>query len=319
MMNLGNKSIINIMIGDTQVQKIYLGTSLIQEYSPGEDMDAPIIFEDDTVKEILLSKFDTSNKYYLTPNDLAQVTTLNNVFKNNTTITKFNEFKYFTGLASSNNEPLYVYINNYFSGCTALTDITFPVLSDNRSFKWHSTYSTYSPLYNCSSLINVNLNNALFDWTCCHSFYRGCNSLTWSQELIPSHWINLSNSLFANTHNLGFAVIPEGIATNGPDTFNSSKTSYIIFPTTFRLLDLNNITRDNLITSGINIYLKRTDSITKLWSTSTGYNRTLVFYVPDDLLEDYKADSSWSTVLSATKWKIYGDSNLPADLQKYKD
>lgn len=321
MINLGSDSISNIMIGNTQVQKMYLGTSLILEYSSGEeiDMNAPIVFEDSAVETILLSKYDTSNKGYLTPNDLSQVTTLNNVFKNNTDITKFNEFKYFTGLSSNNNEPSYVYVNNYFSGCTALTDITFPVLSNNRLFRWHNQYSDRSPLYNCSSLVNVNLNNALFDVEWCVSFYRGCSSLQWSQSLIPNNWTALPNSMFHNTTNLGFAVIPEGIISNNSDTFNSSKTSYIIFPKSFETLNLNHMTRDNKITSGINIYLKRTSSITQLVSTSTGYNRNLVFYVPDDLLDDYQADSSWSTVLSATKWKIYGDSNLPADLQKYKD
>jgi len=79
------------------------------------------------------------------------------------------------------------------------------------------------------------------------------------------------------------------------------------------------MTRDNLITSGINVYLKRTSSITQLASTSTGYNRKLIFYVPDDLLDDYQADSSWSTVLSSTQWKMYGDSQLPLELQQYKD
>lgn len=318
MINVGTNSISNIKIGSTQAQKAYVGTTLIWEYSSG-GMNTPIVFEDSAVEAILLSKFDTSSKGYLTPNDLSKVTTLNNVFKGNTTITKFNEFKYFTGLSSNNNEPQFVYINNYFSNCTALTDITFPVLSNNRLFRWHNQYSDRSPILNCTSLVNVNLNNALFDISYCYSFYRGCSSLKWSKNLIPNNWVSLGNSMFANTHNLGFAVIPEGITSNMSDTFNGSKTSYIIFPTTFETLNLTNMTRDNRITSGINIYLKCTSSITQLASTSTGYNRTLVFYVPDDLLDDYQADSSWSTVLSATKWKIYGDSNLPTDLQKYKD
>jgi hypothetical protein len=70
MVNLGNDPISNIMLGDTQVQKMYLGTDLIWQYSPDE-MDIPIVFEDSTVEEILLSRYDTSNKGYLTPNDLA--------------------------------------------------------------------------------------------------------------------------------------------------------------------------------------------------------------------------------------------------------
>lgn len=34
MINLGSESISNIMLGDTQVQKMYLGTNLIWENNP---------------------------------------------------------------------------------------------------------------------------------------------------------------------------------------------------------------------------------------------------------------------------------------------
>lgn len=302
-----------IMLGTTQASAVYIGNVKLWEHQS----ESPIIFEDSTVESILLSKYDTNNKGYLTSEDCAAVTSLNNVFKNNTSITKFNEFKYFTGLTSSNSK---VDISNYFSGCTSLTEITFPINSLGGYYTWHGSYSDRSPLYDCQSLTKVDLNGALFDTDYNMAFYRKCISLTWSQDLVPNNYTELPEAMFLQTSNLGYAVIPEGLQTNKTALFQGSKTSYIIFPKSFITLNLNHMTRDNSITSGISIYLKRTDSITQLSSTSTGYNRKLIFYVPDSLLSAYQSDSNWNTILSNnSNWELKSDNQLPSDLLIYKD
>lgn len=311
-------TISSLYVGSIQYSSLYYGSTLIWPQQSGGG-NSPIVFEDSTVESILLSRYDNDNKGYLTPEDCAAVTSLNNVFKNNTSITKFNEFKYFTGLAPDYNTNQ-IYINNYFSGCTSLTEITFPVNSSGNYYVWHDLYSDKSPLYGCTALTKVDLNGALFDENYNAGFYRGCTSLTGNQNLVPSNYIKLPISMFLGTTNLEHMVIPEGIQTNDSGLFQNSRTSYVIFPKSFITLNLDNITRDNSVTSGISIYLKRTSSITQLLSTSTGYNRKLIFYVPDSLLSAYQSDSNWSTVLSNnSSWQLKSDNQLPSDLLIYKD
>ena len=84
-----------------------------------------ITFADATVKQICVTNWGGGTiAGEITPTEASQVTSLNGVFRSNTTITKFNEFRYFTGITtfthpSSNPEQ------GEFYGCTALEEITF--------------------------------------------------------------------------------------------------------------------------------------------------------------------------------------------------
>lgn len=82
-------------------------------------IDSSVIdFEDDNVKAICVANWDTSGDGNLTVAEAKQAYRLSDYFKGNTTITKFNELKYFTGLTGITNEA--------FRGCTALEEITLP-------------------------------------------------------------------------------------------------------------------------------------------------------------------------------------------------
>ena len=73
-----------------------------------------LAFEDSAVEALCVSNWGSNGG--VTANQLALVSSTGNVFKNNTDIIKFNEFKYFTN------------VNSYsFEGCTNLKEITLPI------------------------------------------------------------------------------------------------------------------------------------------------------------------------------------------------
>ena len=77
-----------------------------------------IQFTDPAVEAICLANWDTNGSGYLNKEEAKTVTSLGTVFKGNTEITSFNEFKYFTGITSLGDA--------YFSGCTSLQYLTVP-------------------------------------------------------------------------------------------------------------------------------------------------------------------------------------------------
>ena len=79
----------------------------------------PIIsFADANVKSLCVANWDTDGDGELDEDEAAAVTDLGEVFKNNTTITSFDELQYFTGLTEIGGHA--------FSGCTGLKSVTIP-------------------------------------------------------------------------------------------------------------------------------------------------------------------------------------------------
>lgn len=77
-----------------------------------------ISFVDANVKVICVANWDTNGDGELDEDEAAAVTSIGNVFRNNTSITSFDELQYFTNLAS---------IEDYaFENCSSLTSISIP-------------------------------------------------------------------------------------------------------------------------------------------------------------------------------------------------
>jgi hypothetical protein len=72
-----------------------------------------LAFEDSAVETLCVSNWGSNGG--VTANQLALVSTTGDVFKNNTDITKFNEFRYFTNVNSFS-----------FKGSTNLREVTLP-------------------------------------------------------------------------------------------------------------------------------------------------------------------------------------------------
>ena len=110
-------------------KKLKYSVSIID---PDIHLDEEIMsFEDSNVKNICVSHWDTNHDGELSFGEARSVTELPyNVFSENTQIVSFNEFKYFTGLATTGydrytDEGEYEY-DGAFSYCTNLKSITLP-------------------------------------------------------------------------------------------------------------------------------------------------------------------------------------------------
>ncbi len=84
----------------------------------GVDFSPVIEFADQNVKALCVQNWDINGDGELSQDEAAAVTSLNSVFKGNSSITSFNELAYFTGLTS-------IQINE-FMNCTKLTSVVLP-------------------------------------------------------------------------------------------------------------------------------------------------------------------------------------------------
>lgn len=104
----------------------------------------PIVFEDSTVKSLCVNNWGGGIVTgEITYGEAAAVTSLGNVFKNNTTITSFNELAFFGGLTAIT--------NGEFVGCTNLVDIVIPSNVATLGF-CQNTRNTFSGCSNLSGL-----------------------------------------------------------------------------------------------------------------------------------------------------------------------
>ena len=125
-----------------------------------KELENPIIFEDSAVKEVVVNKFGTDGE--ITFKQAVQVTNeqLEGLFNSNTTITKFNEFVFFTGITkiSISDDSELSKTNSPFYGCANLQEITLP------ETVYELGYRTFDQ---CKKVTKINLNNVVRFGLCC--------------------------------------------------------------------------------------------------------------------------------------------------------
>ena len=167
----------------------------------------PIEFVDNKVKEICVSKWDTNGDGELSMSEAAAVTNIGGAFTNNTEITSFDEFQYFTGITSLK--------ENAFYCCSNLTSIILPSniveIGANRSsfvmgaFKW------------CINLISVTLGDnieVIGDET-----FFGCIAL--ASINMPKNLKTIGLRTFYACGNIPSLIIPKGLEPIGDDAFTA--------------------------------------------------------------------------------------------------
>jgi hypothetical protein len=93
-----------------------------------------IPFEDSNVQSVLMANNISSDGIGITETD-ASTANLGTIFKDNTTITSFNEFGYFT---KANNSPA----NEMFKGCTNLESIDLSNITSISTSQFSNTAIT---------------------------------------------------------------------------------------------------------------------------------------------------------------------------------
>lgn len=162
----------------------YQAAEFWQDFAQIEEVSSPspaIVFADGKVKELCVANWDDNSDGELSEAEAAAVTGLGEVFKWNEEITSFDELRYFTALATIDDEA--------FAGCTALKSVTLPAAvttigqgafsgcHDLESVDFNGCEAVIKPtaFIECQSLETVTLPAGTYPegW----SAFNGCTSL----------------------------------------------------------------------------------------------------------------------------------------------
>ncbi len=181
-------------------------------------------FTDDNVKALCVDNWDTDNDGELSYYEASQVASLGTVFKNNTTITSFDELQYFTRLTTIE--------GNAFNGCTNLTSVVLPAditsIGDYAFYKCTKLESMTIPagvtsigsyaFYWCDGLTVMELPTGLL--TIGSYAFDECEYLTTIN--IPNTVTTIGESAFAGCTRLtGSLVIPNSVTSLGRYAFSN--------------------------------------------------------------------------------------------------
>ena len=184
-----------------------------------------IVFADMNVKALCVANWDTDGDGELSVDEAGMVTSLGYVFTNNSDITSFDEFQYFTNLTT---------INDYaFYGCHKLTSIILPnSVAVIGSSAFCSCFSLKCSLIIPNTVISIN-SQAFSDCsgltgsltipnsvtTIGYRAFQGCSGLTGSLN-IPNSITSISSEAFSGCRGLtGSLTIPSTVTTIGSRAF----------------------------------------------------------------------------------------------------
>lgn len=216
------------------------------------DKNAPtdiIQFQDSTVGALCIQNWDTNGDGVLTKTEAAAVTSLGDVFKNQNTITSFDELQYFTGVT--------VIAQRTFEECTELTSVVFPstIVSIEEYAFW-----------NCRKLKNAELPEGLKTigqaaFYCCDIESTVIPSTLTSIGVSP-YFMNVNlRSIVVDERNSNYdsrnscnaiirtstnelvqgcltTQIPDNIVTIGQDAFRALDIQSVILPNTLKTIGI---------------------------------------------------------------------------------
>ena len=181
----------------------------------GQTSVEAIKFADAYVKALCVVNWDTNNDGELDKDEAAAVTDLGEVFKDNTTITSFNELRYFTALTSIGKLA--------FSCCSGLTSVTIP----------NSVTSIGQFVFlGCSGLTSVTIPNSVTSIEDCA--FSGCSGLT--SVTIPNSVTSIGQYAFSDCYRLTSVTIPNSVTSIGKCAF-------------YRCINMTSVTIPNSVTS----------------------------------------------------------------------
>ena len=202
-----------------------------------------IVFEDEVMKELCVTAFDTNGDGELSYTEAAAVTDLSKMTLTKTNFETFNEFQYFTSVktipssyfstiglreitfpksittigssafkdcinlnAVVMNEGVKTIYGEAFSGCTKMTSIYLP--------ESVTSIGSYT-FYNCNSLTSITIPESVTsigDWA-----FQNCNSLT--NITIPESVTSIGGRAFSGCSSLTSISIPESVTSVGGAVF----------------------------------------------------------------------------------------------------
>ncbi len=252
-----------------------------------------IVFADANVKAICVANWDTNGDGELSYSEAASVTSLGEVFRNNTEITSFEELQYFISLTSISNYAFNncsgltgaLFIPNSvtsigkhaFSNCSGLTgSLTIPnpvtEIGDYAFFNCSGftgsliipnavTFIGENAFMRCNGFTgSLTISNSV-SWIDDQAFYD-CTGLTGSL-VIPSSVVSIGSNAFKNCSGLtGTLTIPNSVTYIGSGAFSdcSALTGSLIIPNSVTTINSNTFENCSGLTGSLTI----PNSVTKI-------------------------------------------------------
>ena len=163
-----------------------------------------ITFNDPTVKSLCVSNWDTDGDGELSMSEAAAVTSLGDVFKNDTTIVSFEELQYFTSLTS---------LSSAFYGCKNLQSVIIP----------DGVTSLYSAFGTCTSLTSIDIPESV---TNVERAFNGCTAL--ERVKFPSGLTTIGPWAFMKA-GLRTLDIPNSVTTIKASAFNQCQSLKMLY------------------------------------------------------------------------------------------
>lgn len=257
-----------------------------------------IQFADPAVEAICLANFDTDGNGVIMKDEAEAVTSVGNLFSQNTEITSFDELENFgiTSMRADWDNSISSYKGG-FSDCSNLASVKLP--------KTLKTLGQYS-FYKCTSLA-VDISDMLLNITAIGQYaFRDC-PIT-GNVVMPNvsslYYCEFANTLITGVYDLGkVARLWGGAATSSFAGCQSLKT--VILPETMATIDGGALSANNSLTTII------CKALTPPSITTWSFNNATVeaYYVPDESLSAYQSATNWSAYLA----KIFPLSQLATD------
>ena len=183
--------------GTTTISAIFVGNSNFNaktiSYDLTADISAHIITTSSNASLMTIVRNNNwaANSDFMTQSEAEKVTNIGTVFKNNTNLTSFTEFQYFTNVTDVPYEA--------FSGCTNMASITLPS---------SITGLAGGAFVNCSSLTSIVIPNSVTN-NISSNIFSGCSSL--ANVTLSNNQTIITSSMFENCTSLRSITIPNSI------------------------------------------------------------------------------------------------------------
>lgn len=217
-----SNSTLNVLLGN---KAAYQAANYWNEFKDIiEIIPAIITFADANVKSLCVAKWDTNKDGELSGEEAGAVTDLGSVFYMSS-ITSFDELRFFTGLTSIS--------NGAFSSCGKLTSVTLPNSVTDIGYCVFSSCGKLTSVtipnsvtnigeaafHGCSNLTSVSIPDGVTSIG--SSAFYGCSGLT-SIE-IPNSVTSIGNYAFEYCSGLTSITIPDGVTNIGSYVFSSCR------------------------------------------------------------------------------------------------
>lgn len=247
-------------------------------------------FNDPEVTRTLTLAYAVEDGVALTNSDIASIISNDGYtdstfsFKNNTDLVDFSDLNKLTNVTWLNYEA--------FDGCTSLQNIN---LSNIVNLSYTGGMIENYTFRNCSSLEYIYLPNATGS-----SLYNQCQGCTSLKLYIAPNVTGIGrlNGPFVNCLNLKGIFIPK-CNMGGSSADQWHEDSFIGGCENVKVIDVDIITSINEHTFRYNtslsaVIFRNTTTVPTLTGETSSYFSNITFYVDDNMLSAYQADSAWS-------------------------